>query len=35
MLLPAERAIVLNLAESPRNDTPLRRLGHSLMWKVL
>ena len=35
MLLPAERTIVLNLAESPRNDTPLRRLGHSLMWKVL
>ena len=25
MLLPAERTIVLNAAESPRNDPPLRR----------
>jgi hypothetical protein len=34
MLLPAERTIVLNLAESPRNDPPLRRHRFTLAHEI-
>ncbi len=34
MLLPAERTIVLNLAESPRNDPPLRRHRFTIAHEI-
>jgi len=34
MLLPAERTIVLNLAESPRNDPPLRRQRFTIAHEI-
>ena len=34
MLLPAERTVVLNLAESPRNDPPLRRHGFTIAHEI-
>ena len=34
MLLPAERSIVLNLAESPRNDPPLRRQRFTIAHEI-
>jgi Zn-dependent peptidase ImmA (M78 family) len=34
MLLPAERTIVLNLAESPRNDPPLRRYRFTIAHEI-
>lgn len=34
MLLPAERTIVLNSAESPRNDPPLRRFRFTIAHEI-
>ena len=34
MLLPAERTIVLNTAESPRNDPPLRRHRFTIAHEI-
>ena len=34
MPLPAERTIVLNLAESPRNDPPLRRHRFTIAHEI-
>ena len=34
MLLPAERTIVINLAESPRNDPPLRRHRFTIAHEI-
>lgn len=34
MLLPTERTIVLNLAESPRNDPPLRRHRFTIAHEI-
>ena len=34
MLLPAERTIVLNVAESPRNDPPLRRHRFTIAHEI-
>ena len=34
MLLPAERTIVLNLAEGPRNDPPLRRHRFTIAHEI-
>ena len=34
MLLPAERTIVLNAAESPRNDPPLRRHRFTIAHEI-